>query len=51
MVVVIDCDRNLFDAGLKLGEGFGWDIRKTGEALPDFRLDYLIRNKIKSETG
>ena len=39
VVVVIDCDRNYFGAGLKLGEGFGLDIRKTGETLPDFRFE------------
>ena len=50
VVVVIDCDRNQFGAGLKLGEGFGRDIRKTGETLPNFWLEYLIRDKIKSET-
>ena len=50
VVVMIDCDRNQFGPGLKLGEGFGQDIRKIGEILPDFRLEYLIRNEIKSET-
>ena len=39
MVVVIDCDRNQLGAGLKLGEDFGWDIRKTAETLSEFWLE------------
>ena len=51
VVVVMDCDRNQFGAGLKLGEGFGRDIRKTGETLPDFRLEVQMLSKAKLETN
>ena len=40
-VIVVEkyCDWTEFDAGLKLGEDYGWDIRETEETLLDFWLE------------
>ena len=49
-LLITNCERIEFDAGLALGEGFGRDVQKIGKITSDFQLQNLIFNKIKSET-
>ena len=51
MIVVMDCDQNQFGAGLKLGEGFGQNIRKIRETLPDFWLEIQTLFMAKSKSA